>query len=101
MKNDRNIDTLSNHSFQWALSNILAGNRVKRASQDGFIFLVPGSEFKVNRKPLLGIFEEGHPIKYLPHIDMCINDTVQVWEVTQEDLFAQDWGLYLTNEYYS
>jgi len=35
-----------------------------------FVFLVPGSVFKVNRAPLLGIYPEGTEINYHAHVDM-------------------------------
>lgn len=57
-----------------------------------FVFLVPGSTFRVSRAPLLGIFSEGTEINYRPHIDM--RDTsgkVGVWSPTQQDILADDW----------
>jgi hypothetical protein len=57
-----------------------------------FIFLVPGSEFKVNRPPLLGIYPEGTMIRYHSHIDMKTADGFIVpWLASQTDVLAEDW----------
>lgn len=57
-----------------------------------FIFLVPGSTFKVNRAPLLGIFSEGTEINYLSHIDMkTACGKVVPWVCSQADVLAEDW----------
>lgn len=68
-----------------------------------FIYLVPGSVFKVQRKPLLGIFPEGTEIQYRSHIDairIAEDDKRVAWyyDFTQEDLVAQDWKLYVSAE---
>ena len=62
--------------------------------KDMFIFLVPGSTFKVNRPPLLGIYPEGTEIKYHGHIDMKTADGMVVpWLASQTDILAADWFL--------
>lgn len=59
-----------------------------------FLFLVPGSSFLVNRPPLLGIYPEGTPISYLPHIDMKTADgSIVPWLASQTDILAEDWGV--------
>ena len=82
-------------NFQEALSSIQCGLKVQREGwnvKDMFIFLVPGSTFKVNRKPLLGIYPEGTEINYQPHIDMkTADETIVPWLASQSDLLADDW----------
>lgn len=84
-------------NFSEALDQIKKGKLLKRSGWNGkdqFVFLVNGSEFKVNRAPLLGIFEEGTDIVYRPHIDMKYQDgSVGVWLSSMGDLMADDWEL--------
>lgn len=57
-----------------------------------FIFLVNGSEFEVNRPPLLGIFPEGTKIKYKAHIDIkTATGEIVPWAASQGDLLGKDW----------
>lgn len=57
-----------------------------------FIYLVQGSTFEVNRKPMLGIYDMGAKIKYRKHIDMCFSlGECGMWHPTQEDIFANDY----------
>jgi hypothetical protein len=81
--------------FSSALYYIKQGKKVARKGWNGkdmFIFLVPGSSFKVNRKPLLGIYKLNHPIEYQPHIDMKTADgSIVPWLASQSDLLADDW----------
>lgn len=83
--------------FDGALKMLELGKRVARQGWNGkamFIFLVPGSEFSVNRVPLLGIYDKGTPIKYQPHIDMkTADDSIVPWLASQTDLLSKDWGL--------
>ncbi len=59
-----------------------------------FIFLVPGSTFKANRPPLLGIYTEGTIIDYHPHIDMRTADgQIVPWLCSQTDMLADDWQI--------
>ena len=85
--------------FWQVLEFIMAveGVKAKRAGWNGkgmFIFLVPGSNFVVNRAPLLGIYPEGTEIKYHPHVDMkTAEGTVVPWICSQTDMLADDWQL--------
>lgn len=71
------------------------GKRVRRIGWNGsgmFIFYVPGSTFKVNRHPLLGIYPEGTEINYHAHIDMrTANGEIVPWLCSQTDLLANDY----------
>jgi len=86
---------ISYMTFSHALVYIKQGYRVARKGWNGkdmFIFLVPGSNFKVNRPPLLGIYPEGTPIEYLSHVDMKTADgSIVPWICSQTDLLAEDW----------
>lgn len=81
--------------FGDALTALKNGGRVTRSGWNGkgqFVYLVPGSTFTVNRPPLLGIYDEGTEINYLPHIDMRTADGFCVpWLASQADLLASDW----------
>jgi hypothetical protein len=80
--------------FGTAIERVLAGRRLTRESwPDGqFIFNVPGSRFKVNRPPLLGIYEEGTEISYNGHVDIVwVDGSVSPWTPTQIDMAADDW----------
>ena len=82
------------HDFGWALHQIKAGKSVGRDSWiDGqFVFLVSGSNFQVNRPPLLGIFTEGTKISYLPHLDWSDgNGDIGPWPKMDDDILAEDW----------
>jgi len=82
-------------TFSEALDYIKQGKRVARRGWNGrnmFIFLVPGSTFKVNRPPLLGIYEEGTEVSYHAHIDMkTAQGDIVPWLASQTDLLAEDW----------
>ena len=82
-------------SFGDAIKALKAGKRVARSGWNGqgmFVFLVPGSTFKVNRAPLLGIYPEGTEINYQPHIDMrTAQGTIVPWLASQTDVLAEDW----------
>ena len=81
--------------FSTALDYLKSGYKVAREGWNGkgmFIFLVPGSTFKVNRPPLLGIYPEGTEINYHAHVDMKTADNKVVpWLASQTDLLAEDW----------
>lgn len=83
-------------NFSDALDLVKAGNKVSRSGWNGkgmFIFLVPGSVFKVSRPPLLGIYPEGTEIKYRGHIDMkTVDGMIVPWVASQTDILAEDWG---------
>jgi len=63
-----------------------------------YIFIVPGSEFTVNRYPLSTIYPEGSQVQYAPHIDVAYEDEdgkkfVSTWSPQNEDLLAEDWEI--------
>jgi len=82
-------------TFGDAVHLLKLGQKVTRAGWNGkgmFLFLVPGSQFKVNCPPLLGIYPEGTEINYRPHIDMKTADgSVSTWNPTCNDVLAEDW----------
>lgn len=82
--------------FSQALQLLKRGEKVARSGWNGkgmFIFLVPGSTFKVNRPPLMGIYPEGTEVKYHAHVDMKTADgQIVPWLCSQTDLLADDWG---------
>lgn len=84
-------------NFGHALEMLKRGHRVARSGWNGkgmFLFLVPGSTFKVNRPPLLGIYPEGTEVNYHAHIDMKTADgQVVPWLCSQTDALAEDWCL--------
>jgi Protein of unknown function (DUF2829) len=81
--------------FSEALAACKAGSKITRTGWNGkgmFVYLVPGSQFDVNRPPLLGIYPEGTPIDYLPHLDMkTAGGSCVPWLASQTDLLADDW----------
>lgn len=89
----------NNLTFGEALVALKAGKKVSRAGWNGkrmFLFLVPGSTFKVSRAPLLGIYPEGTEINYCPHIDMkTADEKVVPWLASQTDVLAEDWNILL------
>jgi hypothetical protein len=84
-------------NFSTALEQIKAGKRLSRASWNDkgvFVFLVPGSNFKVNREPLLSILGEGNEVTYHPHIDIyTTNNSISVWQPSMSDIMADDWQI--------
>ena len=84
-------------NFGDALQALKHGQKVAREGWNGkgmFLFLVPGSVFKVNRAPLLGIYPEGTEINYRPHIDMkTVDGEIVPWVASQTDVLAEDWEL--------
>lgn len=82
-------------NFSEALTLVKNGNLLARRGWNGkgmFIFHVPGSTFRVNRAPLLGIYPEGTEITYGDHIDIKAADgVVRPWLASQDDQFANDW----------
>ena len=84
-------------NFSQALESIKDGKKVARSGWNGknmFVFLVPGSRFRVNRAPLLGIYPEGTEIDYHAHVDMrTANGQIVPWLVSQTDLLADDWDV--------
>lgn len=84
-------------TFGQAIEALKQGKKVARAGWNGkgmFLFLVPGSTFKVNRAPLMGIYPEGTEVNYCPHIDMkTADDTIVPWLASQTDVLAEDWDI--------
>ena len=82
-------------NFGSALQALKNWQKVAREGWNGkgmFLFLVPGSVFKVNRAPLLGIYPEGTEINYRPHIDMkTVDGEIVPWVASQTDVLAEDW----------
>ena len=82
-------------NFGSALQALKNGQKAAREGWNGkgmFLFLVPGSVFKVNRAPLLGIYPEGTEINYRPHIDMkTVDGEIVPWLASQTDVLAEDW----------
>jgi len=91
----KEVSELKNLNFGDAIALLKQGYKVAREGWNGknmFLFLVPGSRFKVNRPPLLGIYPEGTEIDYQPHIDMkTAQDTIVTWLASQSDVLAEDW----------
>lgn len=87
------------HGIGWAVKQMQDGKRVARNGWNGkgmFCFLVPGSQFTVNRPPLLGIYPPGTVIDYRPHVDMKSADgQIVPWVCSQSDLLAIDWEIAL------
>lgn len=84
-------------NFSQALEAIKDGKRVAREGWNGkrmFVFLVPGSNFAVNREPLLSILGEGTNVTYRPHIDMRdAEGKIVPWLASQTDILADDWSV--------
>lgn len=82
-------------NFGGALEALKEGKRVARGGWNGqgmFLFLVSGSNFKVNREPLLSSLGEGAEVTYRPHIDICQPDgTIGTWSPSNGDALAEDW----------
>ena len=84
-------------NFGQAIEHLKNGQKVARSGWNGkdmLLFLVPGSTFKVNRAPLLGIYEEGTEVEYHAHIDMkTAQGYVVPWLASQSDMLSDDWVL--------
>jgi len=82
-------------NFSEALIMLKDGKLVSRINWNGkamFLYLVPGSTFKVNRAPLNGILPPNTEVEYRSHIDMKTADgTCCAWVASQTDLLANDW----------
>lgn len=81
--------------FGDVVRGLKAGKRFARQGWNGrdmFIFLVPGSRFKVSREPLLSILGEGTEVDYHGHVDMrTANGQIVPWLCSQTDMLAEDW----------
>ena len=93
-KNYREL-SLENLSFGEAIILLKFGHKVCRVGWNGkdmFLFLVPGSRFKVSRPPLLGIYPEGTEVSYHAHIDMkTAQGDITPWLPSQADILSNDW----------
>jgi len=82
-------------NFSKALELLKQGQKIARTGWNGkdmFLYLVYGSQFEVNRKPLNEVYPEGTVVTYRPHIDMKTADGDHVpWVASQSDLLASDW----------
>lgn len=82
-------------NFGKAIEGLKEGRRVAREGWNGkgmFLFLVAGSNFVVNREPLMSIMGEGATVTYRPHIDMKdAEGKVVPWLASQTDMLAEDW----------
>lgn len=82
-------------SYETALVHLKHGARVARHGWNGknmFVFLVPGSTFKVNREPLLSILGEGTEVTYHAHLDIKnVDGSIAVWVPSITDQMASDW----------
>jgi hypothetical protein len=82
-------------SFGGAVEHLKRGGRVAREGWNGkgmYLFLVPGSRFKVNREPLLSILGEGTEVDYHAYIDMkTAQGYVVPWLASQVDILSNDW----------
>jgi hypothetical protein len=83
-------------NFSEALELIKKDEKLRRKGWNNnvFVFLVPGSEFVVNRHPLDKMFKPGIKITYAPHIDVCIGENVSVWDAQTMDILGEDWEIY-------
>jgi hypothetical protein len=80
----------------WAVKKMHNGDRVRRAewNRGTYIFLVPCSEFQVNRPQLMGIYPEGTWVTYHAHVDMVTAPCCVVpWLCSHADLLATDWEI--------
>lgn len=81
----------------WAIKQLFNGQRICRSGWNGknmFLFLVPGSQFEVDRPPLLGIYLPGTVIDYRPRIDLKgVDGSISTWNPTCNDVLATDWEL--------
>ena len=95
MQNVEEVQGFQKMHFGHALELLKQGCKVARCGWNGkgmFLFLVPGSTFKVNRAPLLGIYTVGTEINYHAHVDMRTADgKIVPWLCSQTDMLAEDW----------
>jgi len=83
--------------MQWALDRAVDDKkRIFRGTwpRGDFVFLIDGSQFFVNRPPLMGALPEGTSVEYAPHFVYCVaGNVIREWSPTNEDLLAADWDL--------
>lgn len=82
-------------SFSDVVRGLKAGKRFSRSGWNGrgmFVFLVPGSRFKINREPLLSILGEGTEVDYRGHIDIKnVDGSISTWVPSIGDVLGEDW----------
>lgn len=82
-------------NFSEALELIKQGKKLTRTNWNGkgmFVYLVPGSEFEVNRAPLNAVYKMGARVTYRAHMDLKAADgTCGVWSISNNDALANDW----------
>lgn len=81
-------------NFSEALQLLKDGKTVARLGWNKcmYLYLVPGSLFKVNRPPLNQQLPPGTEVQYTAHIDMCTADgSFSPWVASQTDLLSSDW----------
>lgn len=94
-------DSKEKSGFGPILFDLERGHVARRESwaESQFIYVVAGSNFAVNRAPLNRIFPNGLEVSYLQHIDVHYDDgRIGVWDINQEDVFADDWQSYPPSE---
>lgn len=83
--------------FPFALNAVLTSQSMARRlswPEGMVIFLVPGSEFEVNRPPLNQILENGEKVNYQAHVDIMLGDgRVAVYNPSMLDLVADNWEI--------
>lgn len=84
-------------TFGEAIQALKLGKKVTRKGWNGlgmFLYLVPGSTFKVDRQPLLSIYKQGTEINYRPHLDLKTADgSIATWSPSGSDALAEDWQI--------
>lgn len=83
--------------FEDALTMVKQGQPMRRTLWPigRFIYIVPASDFTVNRSPLNEVFEDGTRVHYNARIDEHkANDTFCTWTAPDEDLLAVDWEIF-------
>jgi hypothetical protein len=82
-------------NFGDAIEALKKGKKVAREGWNGknmFLFLVPGSQFTVNREPLMSVMGEGTVVDYHSHIDMkTAQGYIVPWLASQADMLSEDW----------
>lgn len=81
--------------FDEVIKGLKSGRRYRREGWNGksaFIFLVPGSVFRVNREPLMSIIGPDAVVEYHGHVDMMTSQGfVTPWQPSHADMLAEDW----------
>lgn len=83
-------------NFGQALDLLYEDKKVRRRGWNGkdmYIYLVPGSTFRVEEgRPLARYLPLGQQVSYRPHIDMHFPDgRIGVWSIAMGDILENDW----------